>query len=72
MKNKILKILLLGFAAAAPVALRAGEDVTGVATPRAAPNGSQIQTQLWVQVKDETKNVKLVSTTTNPNVITTT
>jgi hypothetical protein len=69
MKNKISKILILGAVVALPLALSA-EDVTGVATPRAAPSGSQIQTQLWVQVKDETKNVKLISTNTNPNVIT--
>ncbi len=69
MKNRIAKILFLGAAVSLPLALSA-EDVTGVATPRAAPNGSQIQTQLWVQVKDDTKNVKLISTNTNPNVIT--
>ena len=69
MNNKIAKILFLGAVVSLPLALSA-EDVTGVATPRAAPNGSQIQTQLWVQVKDDTKNVKLISTNTNPNVIT--
>ena len=69
MKNKIAKFLILGAMVSLPLALSA-EDVTGVATPRAAPNGSQIQTQLWVQVKDDTKNVKLISTNTNANVIT--
>jgi hypothetical protein len=69
MKNKIAKFLILGAVVSLPLALSA-EDVTGVATPRAAPNGSQIQTQLWVQVKDDTKNVKLISTNTNPNIIT--
>ncbi len=69
MKNKFWKILILSAAVSLPLALSA-EDVTGVATPRAAPNGSQIQTQLWVQVKDDTKNVKLISTNTNANVIT--
>jgi hypothetical protein len=70
MKIRIVKILFSSLAALLPLALIAGEDVSGVATPRAAPSGSQIQTQLWVQVKDDTKNVKLISTTTNPNVIT--
>lgn len=70
MKIRIAKIFVLWALISLPLALSAGEDVTGVATPRAAPNGSQIQTQLWVQVKDETKNVKLISTSTNPNVIT--
>ena len=69
MKNNIAKFLILGAVVSLPLALSA-EDVTGVATPRAAPNGSQIQTQLWVQVKDDTKNVKLISTNTNANVIT--
>ncbi|MFZ2657315.1 MAG: hypothetical protein WAX69_20435 [Victivallales bacterium] len=69
MKNRIAKILFLGSLVSLPMALNA-EDVTGVQTPRAAPNGSQIQTQLWVQVKDDTKNVKLISTSTNANVIT--
>ncbi len=71
MKNRNVKILLIAAAAALPFCSMAQqEDVSGVATPRAAPNGSQIQTQLWVQVKDDTKNVKLVSANTNPNVIT--
>ncbi len=69
MKRTIAQILILGSVAAIPFAMNA-EDVTGVQTPRAAPNGSQIQTQLWVQVKDDTKKVKLISATTNPNVIT--
>ncbi|HCE44333.1 MAG TPA: hypothetical protein DET40_12365 [Lentisphaeria bacterium] len=70
MKNRIAKILFLGSVASLPLCMNADEDVSGVATPRAAPNGSQIQTQLWIQVKDDTKNVKLISTNTNPNVIT--
>jgi hypothetical protein len=70
MKNRLAKILFLSALVSLQLALSAQEDVTGVATPRAAPSGSQIQTQLWIQVKDETKNVKLISTTTNPNVIT--
>ena len=65
-----MKFLILVSMVSLPLSLGADEDVSGVATPRAAPNGSQIQTQLWVQVKDDTKNVKLISTNTNANVIT--
>ncbi len=39
-------------------------------TPEAAPRGSQIQTQLWVQVKDDTKQVHLISANNDPNIIT--
>ncbi|HBC87990.1 MAG TPA: hypothetical protein DCZ94_13650 [Lentisphaeria bacterium] len=69
MKRRIAQIMILGAVASMPFALRA-EDVTGVETPRSAPLGSQIQTHLRLDIKDDTKNVKLVSATTNPNVIT--
>ena len=69
MKRRIAKMLFLGALASLPFALRA-EDVTGVETPRSAPLGSQIQTHLRLEIKDDTKNVRLVSTNTNPNVIT--
>ena len=69
MKNRIAEVLFLGSLVLLPTALNA-EDVTGVETPRSAPLGSQIQTHLRLDIKDDTKNVKLISTNTNPNVIT--
>lgn len=40
------------------------------ATPLAAPKGSQIQTQLRVNVKDSTKILHLISANNDPNIIT--
>ena len=65
-----VKIILLVLFGALEVASWAGENVSGVQTPTAAPNGSQIQTHLRIDVKDETKNVHLVSSTNNPNILT--
>ncbi|MFA6568000.1 MAG: hypothetical protein WCS96_07300 [Victivallales bacterium] len=70
MKNKIAKTILFSSLAALPFALKAGDNVSGIATPTAAPNGSQIQTHLRIDVKDDTKSLHLVSSTNNPNILT--
>lgn len=70
MKKRISWLLIAVLTTILAFSMKAGEDVSGIATPRAAPGGSQIETQLRINVKEGTKNVHLVSATNNPNIIT--
>jgi len=66
----MIKLILLFFFGTLGFHSWSGENVSGIQTPTAAPNGSQIQTHLRIDVKDDTKNVHLISSTNNPNILT--
>ncbi len=67
--NRFKSILFAGTVLASfAIGTRAGENVSGHSTPDPWP--SQLQTHLRIDVKDDTKNIHLINSKVDPNIIT--